>query len=270
MALLQIAEVFGHDTAIPLSKTERTKAWCPFLESACNKQSKTKPLGICSYTNGEEATVVCPSRFRDKGRIFVDAGRAAFGSGKKILAVPEVKLLELPDSRRKIGKMDYLIALLNENNEPVDFAAVEVQAVYISGFSTRPPFNDYLSSGKISSAGMRRPDFRSSAQKRLMPQLSLKVPVFRRWGKRFFVAVDAAFFAEMPKMPSVKEDNAEITWLVYPFLRGAEGFTMQDPTLHHTLWDDVVTSLREGSPPTREELMSDLARAKRKGTIFNT
>jgi hypothetical protein len=95
-----------------------------------------------------------------------------------------------------------------------------------------------------------------------MLQLSLKVPVFRRWGKRFFVAVDAAFFAEMPRM--------EITWIVYPFMRGDRGFAMQDPQLHHTLWDDVLTSLREGKPPTREELLSDLGRAKRVGRIFET
>jgi hypothetical protein len=270
MALLQIAEVFGHDTAIRLSKSERTKPWCPFLGSACTKQSRSEPLGICSYTDGREATVVCPNRFREGGRIFVDAGRAAFGVGKRILAAREVRLLELPDTHRKIGKIDYIVALLNENDEPVDFAAVEVQAVYISGAGTRPPFNEYLESGALSDAGRRRPDFRSSAQKRLMPQLSLKVPVFRRWGKRFFVAVDAAFFAEMPRMPAVAEGNAEITWMVYPFMRGDRGFAMQNPMLHHTLWDDVITSLREGNPPTREELLSDLGRAKRVGGIFET
>jgi hypothetical protein len=103
-----------------------------------------------------------------------------------------------------------------------------------------------------------------------MPQLSLKVPVFRRWGKRFFVAVDAAFFAEMPSLPAVAEGNAEITWIVYPFKRGAKGFSMQDPVLHHTLWDDVLTSLREGTPPTRDELLTELSNAKRTGRIFET
>jgi hypothetical protein len=270
MALLQIAEVFGHDTAIPLSKNDRTKPWCPFLGSACTKQSITKPLGICSYSDSELATVVCPSRFREGGRIFADAGRAAFGAGKRIRAFPEFRLLELPVNRRKIGKIDYIVALLNEDNEPTDFAALEVQSVYISGDSTRPPFDKYLESGTLSDKGRRRPDFRSSAQKRLMPQLSLKVPVFRRWGKRFFVAVDSAFFAEMPKMPVVAEDNAEITWLVYPFLRGKDGFVMQNPAVYHTLWDDVLTSLREGKPPTREQLLCDLSTAKRVNQIFET
>jgi len=270
MALLQIAEVFGHDTALPLSKEERSIPQCPFLKLPCTKQSKSDPLGICSYTDGDEATVVCPSRFRERDRIFVDAGRVAFGSGKRILAVPEMRLLEIPETKRKIGKIDYLIALLNEAGEPVDFAAVEVQAVYISGKSTRSSFRTFLETGKLSETAKRRPDFRSSAQKRLMPQLSLKVPVFRRWGKRFFVAVDSAFFRAMPKLPTVSADNAEITWLVYPFSRSDSGFNMQDPMLYHTDWNDVLTALREGVPPSREEVLDGLKKAKKIGRILST
>jgi hypothetical protein len=240
------------------------------LEQPCTKQNKTDPLGICSYTDGHVATVVCPSRFREGGRIFVDAGRAAFGRGKRILAVPEVRLLEIPETHRKIGKIDYLVALLGDHDEPIDFAAVEVQSVYMSGESIRPFFRRYLDSGELSPSSKRRADFRSSAQKRLMPQLSLKVPVFRRWGKRFFVAVDAAFFSELPTLNTVAAGNAEITWLVYPFGKNDRGYAMGDPVVYHTLWDDVLTSLREGTPPTREELLDELKRVKQAGRIFST
>jgi hypothetical protein len=226
MSLLQIGEVFGHDTAIPIEEAIRRRAYCPFLERSCTKQSKIKPLGICSYTDGFAATVVCPARFREKNKILIDAGRAAFGPDQRLIAIPEVRLLQLPESLRKIGKIDYIIALLDQEDRPVDFAAVEVQAVYVSGKSTREPFEHYLRTGGNHSNARRRPDFRSSAQKRLMPQLSLKVPVFRRWGKKFFVVVDSSFFAALPKLPTVAEGNAEITWLVYPFDRGEGGFEM--------------------------------------------
>jgi hypothetical protein len=103
-----------------------------------------------------------------------------------------------------------------------------------------------------------------------MPQLSLKVPVFRRWGKRFFVVVDSAFFGELPRLQVVSADNAEITWLVYPFERGEQGFSMREPQYIHTLWDDVLTSLREGVPPSREELLSSLASAAKSGRIYLT
>lgn len=268
MSLLQIAEVFGHDTSIPIEENLRREAYCPFLEHACRKQSATNPLGICSYTDGTTATVVCPARFREQNRLFIDAAKAAFGSNKRILGVPEVRLLQLPDSNKRVGKIDYVIALLGTDDEIIDFAALEVQAVYVSGDSSRGPFEHYLRTGGNHSSARRRPDFRSSAQKRLMPQLSLKVPVFRRWGKRFFVAVDASFSAEMPRLRTVEKDNAEITWLVYPFARDEQGFAMGEPAVYHTLWDDV-TSLREGHPPTRDELMADLKRAK-KGFIFPT
>lgn len=261
MSLLQIAEVFGHDTGIKVEEKVRRTPYCPFRKNVCTKQNKSDPLGICSYTDGQTATVVCPVRFREAGRLFVDAGRAAFGTGHRVLVVPEVRLLEIPETKKRIGKIDFLIALLDGNDKPVDFAAIEVQAVYVSGKSSRGPFEHYLRTGGNHSDGRRRPDFRSSAQKRLMPQLSLKVPVFRRWGKRFFVAVDSNFFAAMPKLASVSAGNAEITWLVYPFHRGPRGFSMDGPSVYHTLWDDVVTSLREGIPPDREELLADLGRA---------
>lgn len=156
---------------------------------------------------------------------------------------------------------------MNEAGDPDDFAALEVQAVYVSGESSRGPFEHYLRTGGNHSDARRRPDFRSSAQKRLMPQLALKVPVFRRWGKKFFVAVDETFFRELPRMPQVAAGNSEITWLVYPFQKGESGFNMGDPVLFHTLWDDVVTSLREGHPPTKEELLADLKRSKRRFTF---
>ena len=83
---------------------------------------------------------------------------------------------------------------------------------------------------------MRRPDFRSSAQKRLMPQLALKVPIFRRWNKRFFVAVDRTFYGELPTLKERSLGNSEITWLVYDFQRQAQGGFHASTTSHsHSL-----------------------------------
>ena len=144
-------------------------------------------------------------RFLQGNRIFVDAGRIAFGEGKKIVVVPEMRLLRVPDTGKRIGKIDFLIALLDGSGQPSDFAALEVQAVYISGKSVRPFFNEFLQTEVLPAGAKARPDYRSSAQKRLMPQLSLKVPVFRRWGKRFFVVVDDPFFTALPRIRHVEE-----------------------------------------------------------------
>src|SRR5437016_5519782 len=260
MARLQISEVFGHDVHDHSAdgKRDRQRMWCPFRDSKCTKGGKQRPLGICSFGDAKAATSVCPVRFLERGRIFVDAGRIAFGERKKIVVVPEMRLLRVPDTGKRIGKIDFLIGVLDRNRQPSDFAALEVQAVYISGLSVRPYFDQFLRTGVLPDGGKRRPDYRSSAQKRLMPQLSLKVPVFRRWGKRFFVVVDEAFFTTLPKIRRVTgKENSEITWLVYELNRNASGvgYSLNDPDVIFTLWDDVLTALREGEAPQQSDVL---------------
>lgn len=272
MALLNIGEIFGHDTAIPLNAEARRTPFCPFRQSACTKQGIVSPLGICSFSDGEIATVTCPVRFLERQRLFVDAARLAFGTNRSCIAVPEVRLLDVPGSvrNRKIGKVDFLLVLL-EGDQAADFAALEIQAVYISGRTIRPAFDQYLADGSLPKNSARRADFRSSAQKRLMPQLALKVPIFRRWGKRFFVAVDSTFFATLPDIRTQTAGNAEVTWLVYPFQKQADrGYQMNDPTIYHTLWDDVLDSLREGQPPEKGELLNEMSKQISRRPIFRT
>jgi len=272
MALLQIGEVFGHDTAVPVTRPTQKSHPCPFRGNDCAKGNKTEPLGICSLTDGRVATVVCPVRFLESGIMFRDASRIAFGKGINCVAVPEVRVLEVlrDGKRKKIGKVDFLLARI-EGGKAVDFAALEVQAVYISGKTIRPAFDRYVRTGVLTDEGKRRPDFRSSAQKRLMPQLALKVPIFRRWGKRFFVATDSTFFTELPQMNPQSVGNSEVTWLSYDFERQPDGgYRMRMPNVVHTLWDDVETALREGKAPEKSELLAQLTERATRLPLFKT
>lgn len=272
MVPLQIGEVFGHDTAVPTSATERKSGQCPFRNSPCTKGGISNPLGICSYTEGRLATVVCPVRFHEGQRVFRDAARIAFGLGKQCVAVPEVRVLEVISGlkKKKIGKVDFLLVLV-EDGEAVDFAALEIQAVYISGKTIRPAFDHYLDSGELLDSGKRRTDFRSSGPKRLMPQLSLKVPIFRRWGKRFFVVVDSTFFAELPTIREQSEGNSEVTWLSYAIERQQNGgYKMQPPRITHTLWDNVEHALREGEAPEKSAMLQFLTAKIRAQQSFTT
>ncbi len=275
MSLLQIGEIFGHDTSIPgLDHPIQNRIFhpCPIRGNDCAKQSRKNPLGICSFTDGHSATVVCPARFLEGGTIFRDAAALAFGHGVTCVAVPEVRLLEVTRKTRKtkIGKVDFLIAKI-EGDRAVDFAALEVQAVYISGESIRPAYERYLKTGDLTEDSMRRPDFRSSAQKRLMPQLALKVPIFRRWGKRFFVAVDKTFFQALPQIEEQSQGNSEITWLSYDFKKQPSGgYRMQRPTVIHTIWDDVQEALREGKAPEQQELLAQLTAEARSRRTFKS
>lgn len=272
MALPNMSEVFGYDTASSTTEEQRKSRWCPFRESACTKQGKRDPLGICSYSDGSLATIVCPVRFLEGSRLIRDAGREAFGSGASVVVLPEFRLLtvERPHQRaKKIGKVDFLIGLLGPNGTAVDFAALEIQSSYVSGEGIRKAFQKFQDTGVLTDDTRRRPDFRSSAQKRLMPQLSLKVPVFRRWDKRFFVAVDSTLFDELPRMESRLPHEAEITWLVYRFERSAgSGYSMSDLKVVHTQWVDVEAALREGTSPQKHELLSALTKRALKGATF--
>jgi hypothetical protein len=164
------------------------------------------------------------------------------------------------ENGRKIGKVDYLLARLGTGG-PTDFAALEVQAVYFSGANIRPAMDFFLRHRRLDPQNCaRRPDYRSCAQKRLMPQLALKVPVFRRWGKKFFVVVDSLFFAALPTFRTVAAANTEVTWLSYPIAHVGPGYTMQDPAVTYTLWDDVLDALREGQAPDPAEIIEELRR----------
>ena len=223
-------------------------------------------MGICSFSDGEHAAAVCPVRFLEGGRIFRDAGRLAFGEGVQTGIFPEVRILNTvgKDGQpgKKIGKIDFLLGKVVDD-KVVDFAAVEVQAVYISGYSVRPAFDEYIKHQGPSNASMqaeRRPDFRSSAQKRLVPQLQLKIPVFRRWGKKFFVVVDSQFFEALPDFPHTTRSNSEITWLVYPIKLdpSTNNYTLENPQEIFSEWDDVANALREGKPPEPGEILEEL------------
>ena len=67
------------------------------------------------------------------------------------------------------------------------------------------------------STQIRRPDWRSSSAKRLMPQLQVKGPTLRRWHSKIAVAVDMPFF-EAIGGPSAKInhdlDDGDVIWLV--------------------------------------------------------
>ena len=262
---MKIGEVLGYgiETQTAAVDASRKALLCPFRQTRCTKSSISDPIGVCSLRSGTEAAALCPVRFVENNRIFSDAATLAFGTGTTFAVFPEIRVLTIPgtkgdENQKKIGKVDYLIGRLSEETV-VDFAAIEVQAAYFSGNSIRPALTAFLAGDTQPLNDLdRRPDFRSSAQKRLMPQLQLKVPIFRRWGKKFFVVSDTLFFKSLPKFPVVSQANSELTWLTYPIAASGTNFKMQNPIIVHSAWDDVNNALREGKPPEPAEILAEL------------
>ncbi len=273
MAVLKFGEVFG----VPVDQVRKNElppaAFCPFKKAPCNKVSLSRPLGVCSYTDGRRLATVCPSRFLENNRLFRDAANLAFGPKVPCVVLPEYRLLTVSKGgkKSKIGKIDFLLGKLVDE-EVRDFAALEVQSVYVSGLSTRKDFENLIINGvDPPESANRRMDYRSSAQKRLVPQLSLKLPIFRRWGKGFLVAVDRLFFDSLPPFPRARSiEDSELTWLVYPFVKENVSFSMGSPEVIHAQWEDVLTSLREGDAPTKDTVICDLnsAHLNNRGASF--
>ena len=257
-----ISEVFGRaiDDLSSDAQDIRARKHCPFRDTKCTKVSKSDPLGVCSLSDGKFAAAICPVRFLEGNRIFKDAAALAFGKGADIAVFPEVRILRIEGKggkSKKIGKVDFVLGSI-AGGKIADFAALEVQSVYVQG-AIRPAMKHFLTHGSLDpKISDRRPDFRSSAQKRLAPQLMLKVPVFRRWAKKFFVVVDSQFFSELPPFKQIALPNSELTWLSYPISKTGAGYEMGSPVVAGSIWDDIATSLREGTAPDPGEIIAEL------------
>jgi hypothetical protein len=260
--VLPFGELFGFDPddRSPLANQSRSRLLCPFrgTNTLCNKGNRKSPLSTCSLSDGDNAVSICPSRFLEGGKIFQDAGRLVFGPGTRAIAISEVSVLK--NEKTRVGKVDFMVFRIDAEETLTDqFFAMEVQAVYISGKSVRPALAHFKRTGQLPEPPSSRPDYRSSAQKRLIPQLSVKMPIFRRWGIKYFVVIDAGFFAKLPQFQQQQTlENSEITWLVYPMPRrgGGLGFTLGEPAIVHTTEQAVEAALAEGRAPTRAEIMA--------------
>ncbi len=136
----------------------------------------------------------------------------------------EVPFMRGTRTQRPAGKIDLVVAGLGEPS--FRWYGLEIQAVYFSGQGMSDEFerltNDESDSPPFPDA-VRRPDWRSSSAKRLMPQLEIKVPTLRRWASKLAVAVDRPFFDSMggsSANPTQDLDDGDIIWLV-PELRAS-------------------------------------------------
>ncbi len=115
----------------------------------------------------------------------------------------------------------------------------------------------------------RRPDFRSSGPKRLMPQLQIKVPTLRRWGKKMVVVIDKPFLDAMAPMEHQTHiSNCDIVWVVVRFDEDAGSDKARltiDCTINTTL-EDAVKALTSGTPTTLPSFEEKLTR--KLGKVF--
>jgi len=218
-----LAEVFGYkiDDNSKDAKNNRREELCPFNNNnpKCTKDKKDAPLGVCSIYHDSDTVTICPIRFREGWKVTKDAADFFFGGEENCTALKEVRLKE--STGESAGNIDLVIAKHNLQGKILDFGAVEIQSVYVSG-NIRNPF-EYFMEAPDSRWNMDwshekhypRPDFLSSSRKRLTPQILYKGQILKAWGKRLAVVVDRPFFETLPQMNKVSKKDAEICWLIY-------------------------------------------------------
>lgn len=228
-----LAEVFGHlvtdqtDTA----KRYRSHRLCPFNNKVpnCTKDKAKNPLGVCSIYYNDEPVITCPIRFRQDWIIADHAASFFFEEGAQWTSLTEVRLNDA--TGKSAGNIDVVLVAYNDSGKIIDFGALEIQAVYISG-NVREPFEYYMEDPQSRALmdwpkepNYPRPDYLSSSRKRLVPQLVYKGGILYSWKKKIAVAMNKSFFATLPTLKRVSKEEADIAWLIYDLkLHAEEGY----------------------------------------------
>ena len=220
-----MAEIFGFPTENTGEEANRYRKLrlCPFNNRVpnCTKDKADNPLGVCSVFNNNEIAVTCPVRFRQHWLIAEDAASFFFNQGMSWTSLTEVRLND--KNGESAGNIDVVLVAYDSKGKVIDFGALEVQGVYISG-NVRRPFEFYMENPVINSemdwrgkSNYPRPDYLSSSRKRLVPQLLYKGGILNTWGKKIAIALDRGFFETLPNLHEVDSAIADIAWLVYDF-----------------------------------------------------
>ena len=189
---------------------------------------------------------VCPNRFEEGRLIYQWVGEKILGT-TDVVSVREVGFLERIDAEGSpanddVGRIDRV--LLIPGTSPLEWCALEVQAVYFSGGAMSREWTairDHETGNVPFPVSSRRPDYRSSGPKRLMPQLQIKVPSLRRWGKKMAVVVDEDFWGGLGPMDSVNHvSNCDIAWFIVGYDETSTGAKLALREVRLTTLERVV------------------------------
>jgi hypothetical protein len=256
---------------------EATTPSCPFLSTEEHSRPCWKTGGVCSLrsyeqignvvqinSSGSTLRATCPSRFEEGGTIYRWIGEVILDNAAAI-AVGQVPFLERVPTMggeecggtregEGVGRIDNV--LIVPDTQPLQWCPVEIQAVYFSGDKMAGDFRAIHQHQGISipfPAGRRRPDYRSCGPKRLMPQLQIKVPTLRRWGKKMAVVVDEDFIRNMGQMRTVADvSNADVAWFVVNFEESDGVVRLARGAIYFTELEAAVSGLIAGKPVTRQ------------------
>jgi|GEM_PF-205728 len=239
-----------------------TDAICTKDGGVCSLRLYEQRQGVVAPVHGDRGGLRahCPSRFHEGLEVSKWVGETILGDPSSALA-GEVGFLESSktvDSQdvEDVGRIDMVLVKRNvTEGHPMQWCAMEIQAVYFSGREMGKEFKAIIAdtgNSLIFPTEARRPDYRSSGPKRLMPQLQIKVPTLRRWGKKMAVVVDRAFFDSICMgMDNVTDiSNADIAWFIVRFeeIEGERRARLVRDEVRYTTLERSVEGLTGGKP----------------------
>lgn len=255
---------------------------CPFLSNIIPGSRCNKAGGVCSIRRyetdgpvrvdpGAQPACTCPNRFLEEDHdetVFAYLARTLFGVSSGSVVIKEIPFLEKVSANgsarsAKAGRIDWVLVptppTKGDRSAQIDWLAIETQAVYFSGAKMGGDFATYEADPAHLHVptGQRRPDYRSSGAKRLAPQLDVKSPVMRRWGKKVAVVIDRSFFEELGVLPDTVEDfdNAEVVWVVMGF---NETMNLMVEQVTFAELDHSVQALQATRPVNKSQFESGL------------
>lgn len=263
---------------------------CPFRQEADPDARCNKKGGVCTlrpYTRVIDNKVtaeppfvtMCPNRFWQNNEIFRWVGQEVIGTSKPTL-IREVDFLErlTPSTAgdepsagsedpataasegkegKPVGRID--LVLMHPDNV-AEWCALELQGVYFSGEGMPSHLAQYganADGGLVWPDKIRRPDWRSSGPKRLMPQLQTKIPTLRRWGKKMAAVIDKPFYEQLGKFTPIPHlSNADIAWFVVEYDHETGEMKLADRVF--TTLESSVEGLTAGLPKSRQDFEDKL------------
>lgn len=268
MAKQPLAEVFGFkiDDQSDEAKRYRHDKLCPYnnIVASCTKDKVNDPLGVCSIYESKGIAIVCPVRFREGWKIVSDAARFLFPEEVSWTHLSEIRLYDA--NGKSAGNIDHVLVAYDQNRRVTDFGSLEVQGVYISG-NLRRPFAHFMATEEQGSSfdwskekNYPSADWLSSSRKRLAPQLLYKGMILHSWQKKMTVAIDSSFLAELPELPQVSREEADVAWLVYDLKLDdhTNRFQLIENQVRYTKFKEALDIITQSNPGKVEDFVKVL------------
>lgn len=261
-----LCEVFG----FPINNTGnkathyRKSRLCPYnnISANCTKDKAQNPLGVCSIFEGDEIAITCPIRFRQDWIIAADTAEYFFEPGALWTSLSEIRLNDADE--KSAGNIDLVLVSYDEKGKILDFGAVEVQAVYISG-NIRQPFEEYMQDMSPYfnwniSYNYPKPDYLSSSRKRLIPQLVFKGGILNTWNKKMAVVLHESFYHTLPELPQVHKEDSNVAWFIYglDYNPSEQVYSLVKKQVIYTQFETAIQKISKPTPGRLENFLKIL------------